>query len=140
MASFAAVSPEEVGGVYTNVVVAVVRVDEATELSDLGELISQDLGSIAGAVVASEEDVDLGGSPGVLRVTELDVPESGAYKVVQVATLAKIGDGVADAVTLTVTLSRSAPTDHVEECHRIARSLRAGDAACGPAGRPIGEE
>lgn len=129
LAAFAAVASEEVGGVYTNVVVAIARIDEATDVAELGEMIAQDLSTISGAVVTAEDRVDLDGTPGLIRVTEFDIPGSGAYQVIQVATLAKVGDGVADAVTLTVTLSQSAPADHVEECRQIALSLTVGQAA-----------
>ena len=127
--AFAAVSDEEVAGVYTNVVVAIARVDEALEIPELGEMIAADLAEIPGAAVTAHESVDLDGTPGLLRVTEFDVADVGAYQVIQVATLAKIGDGVADVVTVTVTLSRTAPAGHVEDCRRIACSLRVGDAA-----------
>ncbi len=129
LSAFAAVAPEEVAGVYSNAVVSIARIDEATGLDELGEMIAQDLADVPGAVMIDEQRVDLDGVPGLLRVTELDAPEVGAYQVIQVATLAKLGDGVADAVTVTVTLSLSAPADHVEACRQIAKSLKVGTAA-----------
>lgn len=130
MVSFVAVAPEPVSGVTTNAVVVSQRVWESIEIEQIGEMIAADLGEIEGAVLSEEDLLDLNGLPGLFRVTEISLPEGGAaMKVMQVAALSKCGGGVADVVTLTITLGAAAPEEHVELCRQIAGTLRVGDAA-----------
>lgn len=129
LVSFAAVAPSEVAGVLTNAVGVVRRVGDSLELDEMREMVASDLGAIEGSALIEEDFLDLDGLPGLLRVTELSLPGgSGPFRLLQVAALAKLGGGVADVVTLTITVSSTAPEDHVELCRQIAGSLRVGVA------------
>lgn len=127
MVAFAAVASEAVGGVYSNVVVAVRRVDEGLTLDEVGEMIAADLDDVEGAERVSDKRFDLAGAPAVQRqITIASVDADQSFRLIQVATLVKLGDGVADLVSLTATLSGTAPEAHVASCVQIARSLRVG--------------
>lgn len=130
LVSFVAVAPQGEAAVTTNAVVMLRRVGDSLDLEEMREMIASDIGAIDGAVLTEEDMLDLSGVPALFRMTELNLPENGgSFKVMQVAALAKLRGGVADVVTLTITLAAAATDEHVELCRAIVRSLRVGNAA-----------
>lgn len=124
---FVAAAPEERGGIHTNAVVSIRRVDAQLTLAQLGELVGEEIAQLPGCTPTGEDRVDAGGRELAVRSYEFVNPEDGTkVHQIQATCLAPVATHVADAVSLTITHGDGLGEGEVRSLRELVASLRVG--------------
>lgn len=125
--AFVAASPTEIGGVHTNIVLSVRRIDAELGLDQVAEMVAEELASLPTCTEPTVGHQRIGDRDCAVLSYQFDGPEAGSsiYQI-QAVCVAQVTERLSDAVTLTLTHGTGIDSMELDSLREIIASMRVG--------------